>query len=281
MLTFERRYVFTGRLVFTTGLHVGGGRGTLTPTDNPVLLGPDQLPYIPGSSMKGAFRSTVEKLAPSLGLESCQLVNDNPCPGAPGNGYKAFNDRRQDRSGGGANPWSEDELIQHLDAELCATCKLFGSHWMRSRILFDDLPIGEWPGVTQIRDGVAIDRDSERARDRLKYDYEVVPPGSVFDFRVSLEEPSDQDVGLTCLGLSELEGGFVSIGGLCSRGLGRCVLEELAVHALDLRPLETRAARLKRYLLGRTVADKMDSLDRQAFLEASISDLLESGKAPC
>ena len=32
----------------------------------------------------------------------------------------------------------------------------------------------KWPGVTQVRDGVAIDRDSEQAVDGAKYDYEVV-----------------------------------------------------------------------------------------------------------
>lgn len=271
MRTFERRYVFTGRLVFTTALHIGGGRGTLSPSDSPILLGPDGEPYIPGSSLKGSFRSMVEKLAPSVGLRACGLIDGAACPGAPGEGQRSFQQQREQHG------WSESGTVRALGEQLCDTCKLFGSHWMASRMLFDDLVVESWAGVTQIRDGVAIDRDSERARDRLKYDYEVVPPGAAFSFRAILEEPTDADVALAAVGLSELESGYGSVGGLRSRGLGRCQLEELRVYELDLRNLDSRARaeRLRRYLLGRTVEQKMELQGTATFMERSISKLLE------
>ena len=56
------RYLFTGRLVMESGLHIGGGRDTLTTTDSAVMKYIDDRPFIPGSSMKGAFRSTVERV---------------------------------------------------------------------------------------------------------------------------------------------------------------------------------------------------------------------------
>src|SRR5215469_5675402 len=72
------RYVFTGKLVMLTALHIGGGRVTLSSSDSPVVLTPDQKPFIPGSSFKGALRSIVEKIAPSLpaatGFSSCALI---------------------------------------------------------------------------------------------------------------------------------------------------------------------------------------------------------------
>ncbi len=43
----------------------------------PVVLTPEEQPFIPGSSFKGALRSAIEKLVPSLpesaGLRSCGL----------------------------------------------------------------------------------------------------------------------------------------------------------------------------------------------------------------
>lgn len=270
MSSFERRYVFTGQLTLNTALHIGGGRGTLTPTDNPIIRGPDLMPFIPGSSLKGSFRSTVEKLATVLGLRSCCLIEDAGCPGALGETQKAFNRRREEEA------WTETQLIAALDEELCDTCKLFGSHYQVSKIYFDDLRLLQWAGTTQIRDGVAIDRDSEKAVDRLKYDYEVVPPGSSFDFRVTLEDPNDVDLALACVGLTEFTSGFGGVGGLRSRGLGRCVLEQLTVYELDLRDNPTRAERLRRYLLGKTLDEKMTRPpDATTFFNERIGALME------
>ena len=74
--TLRNRYLFKGSLVMQTALHIGGGRGTLSSSDDPVLLTPEELPFIPGSSFKGSLRSTIEKLVPSLApdLFSCALI---------------------------------------------------------------------------------------------------------------------------------------------------------------------------------------------------------------
>src|SRR5712692_3325774 len=74
----RNRYVFKGKLVMQTALHIGGGRVTLSSSDSPVVLTPEQIPFIPGSSFKGSLRSTVEKIVPSLPasakLFSCTLI---------------------------------------------------------------------------------------------------------------------------------------------------------------------------------------------------------------
>src|SRR5579875_3730129 len=71
----RNRYVFRGRLVMQTALHIGGGRVTLSSSNGPVVLTPDQKPFIPGSSFKGALRSTVEKMVPNLpGFSTCSLI---------------------------------------------------------------------------------------------------------------------------------------------------------------------------------------------------------------
>jgi CRISPR/Cas system CSM-associated protein Csm3 (group 7 of RAMP superfamily) len=72
-----------------------------------------------------------------------------------------------------------------------------------------------------IRDGVAIDRNELKAADGLKYDYEVVVPGTRFAGGLRVDDPAPGDVGLL-LGLLELlDLGVITVGGGASRGLGR------------------------------------------------------------
>ena len=93
------------------------------------------------------------------------------------------------------------------------------------RLWVSDGMLKEWASVVQVRDGVVIDRDSQTAVNGLKYDYEVVPPGSQFDLCVDLENPTDRDMALLGAAIFEWHAGS-SIGGFTSRGLGRFPLEK-------------------------------------------------------
>jgi len=275
----RNRYVFTGQLVMQTAFHIGGGRVTLSSSDSPVVLTPEQIPFIPGSSFKGALRSTVEKLVPSLpeeaGLSSCGLIEplkeneeqktDRPlCPTIR---QKTITDDLRTR------PGSAEEIRSRILKELCDTCKLFGSPYAASRVNINDLYMTskEWSGVVQIRDGVAIDRDSEKAKDRLKYDFEVVPASATFDLKITLENATDKDLQLICVGLSEFVHGFGFIGGKRSRGLGACRLEKLEIHSLRLDDKEKRTERLRKYLLSGEKALQVE--DSEAFLNKHINDI--------
>jgi len=144
-----------------------------------------------------------------------------------------------------------------------------------SKIFFSDLYVDEWLEVTQIRDGVGIDRDSERAVDRLKYDYEVVPVDSVFNLEIVLENPTDTDLSLTCLGINEFVSGNY-IGGLRSRGLGKCCIKDLEGYELDLTDEDNRIENLKKYLLNTKIEEKMSKIpDIDTFLQDKIQHLLE------
>ena len=103
----QNRYIFDGKLKMQSGLHIGGGKATLSYTDSPVVLTVDGLPFIPGSSLKGVLRSTVEKFVASLpgdlGLHSCGLpledVKDEICPTAR---QKAIAIKRRDQANNAA-----------------------------------------------------------------------------------------------------------------------------------------------------------------------------------
>ena len=243
--------------------------------DSPIVLTPEGEPFIPGSSFKGVFRSTVEKLIGAIPNRITCSLFEGKCPTA---NQDDFNNRRRNSN------WSETELVDVLDKELCDTCKLFGSPFSASKIFFSDLYVDEWPETTQVRDGVAIDRDSERAVDRLKYDYEVVSVGSTFKMEVALEDPSEIDLHLACVGLNEFVGGMNGIGGMRSRGLGKCQIIELMGYKLDLTDIN----QLSRYLLGITYKNKMIKIDdMNSFLRDHINALLsdvtegENAQVPC
>ena len=261
MREMRRKYVFTGKLELKSAMHIGGGQINLRGTDSPVVLTPKGDPFIPGSSFKGVFRSTVEKLVGAIPNQTtCSLFEGN-CPTAD---QENFNNRRR------KDNWSEAKLADVLDKELCDTCKLFGSPFAASKIFFSDLYVDEWAETTQVRDGVAIDRDSERAVDRLKYDYEVVSADSTFEMEIVLEDPSDTNLRLACVGLNELVSGMLGIGGMRSRGLGNCQLIGLTGYELDLTDIN----QLHSYLVNTTLEDKMTKVDdMNGFLEERIGEL--------
>ena len=270
---FEKRFLFQGTLTLQTGLHIGGRDTIFSPSEHPVIRTPDGRPFIPGSSFKGAFRSTVEKLAPNIaGVWSCGLTDEggeDGCIGPQGEAQKKFDKSRDPK-------WSDEELLRKLEPKLCHTCKLFGSPYAASKISFADLYLAEEyiDGIIQIRDGVAIDRDSERPVKNRLFEYEVVAPSLSFDLEILLEDPTDVDLGLTCLGLSEFMNSFGYLGGKRSRGLGQTKLENLQIFSLDLSNESTRNDRFLKYLIGSTIADKMDKkADPTKFINQAITGL--------
>ncbi|HEX3757831.1 MAG TPA: RAMP superfamily CRISPR-associated protein, partial [Kofleriaceae bacterium] len=58
----ESRLRLTGSLITRTALRIGGGGGDLDGADLPVIKDAAGCPFIPGASLKGALRSTVEAL---------------------------------------------------------------------------------------------------------------------------------------------------------------------------------------------------------------------------
>jgi CRISPR-associated protein Csm3 len=272
----HNRYLFEGKLLMKTALHIGGNKFTLSHSNSPVVLTPTGMPFIPGSSFKGALRSTVEKLVPGLpGFSSCALIDLSdekdqivsvekgkqgkwPVGVCPTSWQEELTRRRRKAT----SPKQEEAIMQEALDNLCNTCRLFGSPFAASRINISDLylPEGEWAAGIQVRDGVAIDRDSEKARDRLKYDFEVVPASTEFDLRIVLENATPQDLLLVSVGLSEFVQGFGGIGGKRSRGLGVCELHDLTVSSLELDDPKLseseRSRQLANYLIKREFSAK-------------------------
>ncbi|MCE7987664.1 MAG: hypothetical protein DYG89_41395 [Caldilinea sp. CFX5] len=234
------RYTVTGQLMTDTGLHIGSGFSTPR-TDAAIVRDAWGRPYIPGSSFKGVLRSTVERLIGGLGgnpITSCQLAD----------GYadclSTNRARQQQYSRLQESQEPETTLLAFLRGQdgLCDTCWLFGSPFAQSRLYVKDL--GQITQATQqgqgsspqseIRHGVGIDRETLTARDQIKFDYEVWPSQQAFAVELIIDRPAPLDRLLIALGVRELQQGFAPLGGIRSRGLGRCTLRLERVQRLDL-----------------------------------------------
>jgi hypothetical protein len=79
---------------------------------------------------------------------------------------------------------------------------------------------GEVP-FSELRNGVGIDRNRELAAIGVLYDFEAVPPDTPFELRVTMDNPTDEEVGLLLYLFQELDFGHLTLGGKTSRGLGR------------------------------------------------------------
>ena len=291
--TIKERYRFTGTLTLETALHIGTGQ-IATVTDRPILCNAAGEPFIPGSSLKGAFRATVARIVPNLGLQACDVFGDDDFCLSPQNGQKhkdylavrPFLGPGVPRSGGGTDAdkarealrrfghedWigrslTEDDLLILLDEYLCPVCRVFGSPFYAAKARFDDLPVQDWFEVTEIRDGVGIDRDTERAVENIKFDFEVVPAGTTFKFGLTVESPTKQDLGLIAISLREMQEGMVRLGGIRSRGLGQCRLSLDPVQRLDFSDVNMLTAYLKGDGNG-------ESIHPEKFLAQAVQDLL-------
>lgn len=207
----RRRVRLTGVITTRTGLRIGAGRGGLEDAvDLPVLRDVDGFPFLPGASLKGVVRSTLEALLRGVGgtkgsaLAQAGLWTCDPLS-----------------SGCGDHPSgkrSDVDTRQH-----CTVCRLFGSHVVASHVRISDAMALDREGTPpiELRDGVSIDRDLGTVYRGQKYDFQVVSPGTRFGLEVFADNLTDDALGLLMAGFDQVAEGFSGLGGFTSRGLGR------------------------------------------------------------
>lgn len=273
--TFENRLVITAQLQAETGLRVGsGGDESAQPTasDLPVLLGADDRPYIPGSSLRGVIRSQIERIVRTLepaagnGHGACDPTDESTwC--IPNQDMDALRDemrRRRQQNGQDVDRWFAGEIWNRA----CRVCRVFGNTWFASRVRIADLPLDQSDLLPTIerRDGVAIHRDKETVQH--KYDFETVAAGTTFALRITAENLNPAERGLVWLGLQELDEGHILVGGFKGRGLGRARLVDRRVTGVDASDRDA----LRRYILDSTL-DPIDEEKTDAWLAELWADL--------
>lgn len=230
----EDRYRIHAEIVAQTALRVGAGKAQdPVATDQPIMRDALGRPFLPGSSLKGALRSGLERVLRGLssnrrqGLWACDLFADD---GENVRCTATIEERlRKDR-----NAVDFHEIL----ASHCTICGLFGSTLLGGRLFVHDLPVVKSDLTrTEIRDGVGINRDLRTAQAKIKYDTETVAPGTRFALEILLENPDDLQRALVLKALAMLHDGSILLGGMTSRGLGRVQLDHLKLERTNAERL--------------------------------------------
>lgn len=177
--------------------------------------------FIPGSSLKGTFRSFTEKVLRTVQSNgACE-----PFPSSPG-----YCGRRL----------GNEEDPARIYQQSCRACKIYGNTRLRGRLSFTDaFPEGEWK--TETRYGVAISRLTNAVA-VSPFDIEVLVQGR---FRTSLvlENFEVWQLGLLALTLQAINDGLVKLGFGKNRGFGEVMMSvESATVELAKKPELSRGA---------------------------------------
>ncbi|MEM5853768.1 MAG: CRISPR-associated RAMP protein Csx7 [Candidatus Aenigmatarchaeota archaeon] len=211
--TVNRLLKITFEIKTESPIRIGAGKNVtkLSLVDLPVVImriGDRDLPYIPGSSLKGVFRASSEFLAKSYGLNVCLM----------GEGCKNNYDRElQDSIKTG-----DVEKIKVTLAKYCLICKIYGSATFRSHVNFEDAsPPEDRIPSRNIKTGIAIDRKSGAVKSGALYQVEFLNPGEIFNQTTFFINIPNYGMGLFAEVLSNINSGFIKIGGFKSRGFGK------------------------------------------------------------
>lgn len=242
--TFGNKFIIRGTIVAVDPIHIGAASSdSLNPVevDNSVLKDLKGNPVIPGSSLKGVVRSQFESILRLIGERVCDIhdFHDKNCISKS----KADNIKKQDIS--------RAEQAEKLYNDSCEVCRLFGGRYFAGKLHFKDCSyVGDTPCKYENRDGVGIDRKTGAAKGTVKYDYEIIPKGTCFDFELIAENLDEKQIGyldfiikLLC-GEGIADGDYLAVGGKTTRGLGRITLENVTKESITADTLKTRVEQL-------------------------------------
>lgn len=206
-------------LVTRSPLRIGAGRAVVptSPIDLQVLrihMNGRDVPYIPGSSVKGVFRSASELIAKSRGIKVCMA----------GEGCRESYNRELDEF---VRDKNFDEVRKLLE-KYCLTCKIFGSGSFSSHVAFSDFYPTKDPAIGA-KTGIAIDRRSGSVKRGALYTVEFIMPGASFQGTITITNLPNYAIGLLSSVVELVNQGFVKIGGFKSRGFGRCELKPIEI----------------------------------------------------
>lgn len=275
MLTFNKlhnRYRLRGALKLDGAMHLGSGLGdhrvdALFARSNGKF-------YLPGSSVRGALRSTIERLAAGLSVTpeavTCFLddSSNSKCVSANRDSMKAVNAWRE------SGKMKELEIVNQIMSSgyLCQVCQLFGSPMLASKIKIQDcFPPAQQPMPPEgtVRYGIGIDRDTESVREGVLFEVEVLDHRPSFQFELLAENLDDDEKkhpenwGLLALGLLEMLDGRFFLGAKSAAGLGQCHLDCDSLHLEGF----SGPAELRTFLTTGNYPQQLRKKDAVAFLQ--------------
>jgi len=167
------------------------------------IAGKGETIYIPGSSLKGMFRSFSENVVRSIKPDSvCDI----------------FDKDKKNCSG----KLEEEEKSERIYKDSCHICKVFGNQKLKGRISIADAhPDGDIK--TEKRQGVAISRQTQAVA-AGPFDMEIAVAGE-FKTRLIIENFECWQIGIIAMVINALKTGWLKIGFGKNRGFGEVDVE--------------------------------------------------------
>lgn len=249
---FENRYKITGELTVLTALHIGSGKEEEN-HDSPfmnVRVKDERVYYIPGSSFRGYLSTKLERF----------LDKDNNFFFIDKNTNERLNEADVKLIFGYTNLDKSDAEVRERVSKKLNSTNMDEIKSMAGKIHISDMKI--LSDVESIkRDGIKIDRETGSTVKGAKFDYDVLPSGTKFEFTMELENVEKYQLDLVALALKDIINGDL-FGGKLSRGIGKCRLKIEDIQYTD-------ESNLKEYMFTR----KMKQMKEEEFLELKNIDL--------
>lgn len=172
-------------------------------------------PYLPGSSLKGVFRSQGERVVNTIrDRVACMPFDETEDYRFCG---KKIEKKAKERKRNERPALTKGEIY----GMSCPICKLFGSTSYAGRISISDAYVKNGgSGKKERRDGVGIDRFTGGTAGGAKFDLEPVID-TTFEATVYVRNFEIWQLGILCCLLRDLKDGYIYIGSGKSRGLGK------------------------------------------------------------
>ena len=254
--------IITGTLVNEMPLRIGKGGGGLGEADLPVERTPSGIPYIPGSSLKGALRGVAERLVAGSGRHVCNIFTDvSECEAAviilrkllegvsPQEAAEDLAERIRDKRVApevnelldrARSVATAQDFLKWLSSKPlpCPVCRLFGNKELASHLLVGEALPRSKP-IVEYRTRVAIDRFRRAARSGALFTYEYVPSGVEWGFMLKAYniklDGEDEASKLLRLILDYLKELGLEVGSMKSAGLGRLRLKEFKIKVYEVK----------------------------------------------
>ena len=221
-IKLKSKIVYTGSIILKTGLHIGGTNAALNigGPDNFVVRNPlTNIPYIPGSSLKGKLRSLIE------------IANGESNNGKPSNNPEskagALFGTSGDRDSSHASRLIVRDAVMATFEDTEEELNQYGLHLSDIPDFSNtDLP------YTESKTEVKIDRITAKAQPRT---FERVPAGAQFKLQMVLnifEEDDEESLKATLeQGIKLLHDDY--LGGSGSRGYGQVEIKIISENQKD------------------------------------------------
>ncbi|MBW9141618.1 MAG: CRISPR-associated RAMP protein [Candidatus Aramenus sp.] len=225
-----RKVKIYGRVETLSQLKVGKGGGEtnpLSPATIQIIRTYDGKPLMPGSTWKGVFRSTGEKIAKGKGVYTCTGLSKQTCMDYTLNDSKnrkvleIFQDYLDSNN--------ISEAIKLVWDYTCINCKIFGGPSIYSAVTILD-SIAEKFKIGY-RAMIAVNRRTGATSALAKVEY--VEPGSIFPFMLIGNNLPNYALGYIIKIMRYINEGKAQVGGNKSRGFGFVKFNNLTLEVSD------------------------------------------------